>query len=164
MQPFFLFQAEVYVNLLEEDNEEFDDVQMDEFGDSEVDPNITKDNIDVSAEKCFIDKSQFGEFQDQNINNDMTHRNIQKRFLQQEHGIDMDDLNDDLVAKLLDPFEQLEREFNWDNVAAINPPSAFSSGQKHSKSIEVNEKASAPLKLGSITVFQKSNPLVDFKR
>lgn len=30
------------------------------------------------------------------------------------------------LAKLLDPFEQLEREFNWDDVT-IRPPSAFSS-------------------------------------
>ena len=30
------------------------------------------------------------------------------------------------LAKLLDPFEQLEREFNWEDVT-IRPPSAFSS-------------------------------------
>ena len=36
------------------------------------------------------------------------------------------------LAKLLDPFEQLEREFNWDDVT-IRPPSAFSS------MVEVNE-------------------------
>ena len=37
------------------------------------------------------------------------------------------------LAKLLDPFEQLEREFNWDDVTMIRPPSAFSS------MIDVNE-------------------------
>ena len=36
------------------------------------------------------------------------------------------------LAKLLDPFEQLEREFNWDDVT-IRPPSAFSS------MVDVNE-------------------------
>ena len=37
------------------------------------------------------------------------------------------------MAKLLDPFEKLEREFNWDNVTCIRPPSAFSS------MVDVNE-------------------------
>ena len=31
------------------------------------------------------------------------------------------------LAKLLDPFEQLEREFNWEDVTTLKPPSAFCS-------------------------------------
>ena len=31
------------------------------------------------------------------------------------------------MAKLLDPFEQLEREFNWEDVTTLKPPSAFCS-------------------------------------
>jgi hypothetical protein len=29
------------------------------------------------------------------------------------------------LAKLLDPFEKLEREFNWEEVTPLRPPSAF---------------------------------------
>jgi hypothetical protein len=29
------------------------------------------------------------------------------------------------LAKLLDPFEKLEREFNWEDVTTLRPPSAF---------------------------------------
>ena len=31
------------------------------------------------------------------------------------------------IARLLDPFEQLEREFGWESTGAIRPPSAFCS-------------------------------------
>ena len=46
------------------------------------------------------------------------------KAVQQQHHFDL--------AKLLDPFEQLEREFNWEDVT-IRPPSAFSS------MVDVNE-------------------------
>ena len=48
------------------------------------------------------------------------------------------------MAKLLDPFEQLEREFNWDNVTCIRPPSAFSSlvdvNESNQETMEVNQE------------------------
>lgn len=48
------------------------------------------------------------------------------------------------LAKLLDPFEQLEREFNWDNVTCIRPPSAFSSlvdvDESNQETMEVNQE------------------------
>ena len=43
------------------------------------------------------------------------------------------------LAKLLDPFEKLEREFNWEEVTPLRPPSAFSTSQTE----ETAKKASA---------------------
>ena len=43
------------------------------------------------------------------------------------------------LAKLLDPFEKLEREFNWEEVTPLRPPSAFSTSQTE----ECAKKASA---------------------
>ena len=55
---------------------------------------------------------------------------------------DEDEENGDIVAKLLDPFEQLEREFHWDEVAAIKPPPAFSGSQHNSEKIDSQTKTS----------------------
>lgn len=37
------------------------------------------------------------------------------------------------LAKLLDPFEKLEMEFEWDDVTPLRPPSAFGGHQSESK-------------------------------
>ena len=55
------------------------------------------------------------------------------------------------MAKLLDPFEQLEREFNWDNVTCIRPPSAFSS------LVDVNESNQETMAVNQEPVDQAAN-------
>ena len=55
------------------------------------------------------------------------------------------------MAKLLDPFEQLEREFNWDNVTCIRPPSAFSS------LVDVNESNQETMALNQEPADQAAN-------
>ena len=71
-----------------------------------------------------------------NLKAQLKRRNIERT----EDGEDDDELNDDLVAKLLDPFEQLEREFNWDNVEAIKPPSAFNTANSSIKPPNIENK------------------------
>ena len=66
-------------------------------------------------------------------------------------AFDTQTVNNFDLAKLLDPFEQLEREFNWDDVTMIRPPSAFSSmvdvnennQQENNNAIENNANAAA---------------------
>ena len=67
-----------------------------------------------------------------NLNTDF--ENLSNKHVSLDISSDQDEENGDIVAKLLDPFEQLEREFHWDEVTAIKPPPAFSGGQKSSRS------------------------------
>ena len=143
------FQAEVYVNLLDEDIDEFSNETGDDSTADQPNGNIlygtqasgkedrvNKMSSNVTVERCNNNIKQNGEIQ--NLLNNET--KLSTDYL---NGSDIDDeLNDNLVAKLLDPFEQLEREFNWDSVVAIKPPSAFSGVQSHQKSSEVEKQVS----------------------
>ena len=101
---------------------------------------INKYNGDDKCNKNNVINSKLGWTKQ---HEDHTVRHYDRNSLNDKINIEDDEeVNDDLVAKLLDPFEQLEREFNWDNVAAIKPPTAFSSGQPNHKSLNVEAKVS----------------------
>lgn len=153
------FQAELYVNLLDDDIEEFshgklDDSNVDQFidnihngpNDSAEEDIVDSVNSNAINKTCNKNIAQNIELLDIQNNKSKIHTSLAKHYLNNKHDIE-DELNDDLVAKLLDPFEQLEREFNWDNVAAIKPPSAFSSGQPHHKSMDVETHVSKGLRM-----------------
>ena len=147
------------MNLLDEDLEGLDHEKFDDFnenGSNENDGNAAV-SIDFSEEnpvsiKKMTTNQQCNKNEIKNTNNltkisenHMIYKNLKaqlkRRNVQRtEDGEDDDELNDDLVAKLLDPFEQLEREFNWDNVEAIKPPSAFNTANSSIKLQNIENK------------------------
>lgn len=105
-----LFQAEVYVNLLEGESVDDDDDDDDDEAPDAKEPEKRlpvpdeSDNSSVSTLSTIRSRSSFTSY-DAKMNSN--------------HHFDL--------AKLLDPFERLEREFNWEELTPIRPPSAFSS-------------------------------------
>ena len=143
------------MNLLDDDIDEYHDNKLDEFEENQFDGSTNTVAIDFSEEnpvtinrnisddKCNKNNVINGKpgCRKQNEVNIVRHYN--RNPLNDDINIeDGEEVSDDLVAKLLDPFEQLEREFNWDNVAAIKPPTAFSSGQPSKKSLNMEAKVS----------------------
>ena len=114
-----VLQAEVYVNLL--DGESVDDDSL---------LNIVSNS--KSLEKSEESATKIRESDESSVS---TLSTIQSKLTPKSSfsQFDAQTVNNFDLAKLLDPFEQLEREFNWDDVTMIRPPSAFSS------MIDVNE-------------------------
>ena len=150
------------MNLLDEDLEGLDNEKFDDFNENGSDHNEsnTAVSIDFSeANPVSIKKMTTNEQSNKNemkntnncakiSENHMIYKSLKAQLKRRnvesiEDGEDDDELNDDLVAKLLDPFEQLEREFNWDNVEAIKPPSAFNTANSSNKPPNVENKPTA---------------------
>ena len=112
---FLAFQAEVYVNLL--DGESVDDDSL---------LNIVNHSQQPKEESTKSDESSVSTLS--TIQSKLTPRSSFSTYDYRSQTA----MNNFDLAKLLDPFEQLEREFNWDDVT-IRPPSAFSS------MVDVNE-------------------------
>ena len=147
------------MNLLDEDLEGLDHEKFDDFNENGSDNNDgdAAVSIDFSEEnpvsiKRMTSNQQCNKKELKNTNNfakisenHMIYKNLKAQLKRRnvestEDGEDDDELNDDLVAKLLDPFEQLEREFNWDNVEAIKPPSAFNTANSTNKPTNIENK------------------------
>ena len=147
------------MNLLDEDLEGLDNEKFDDFNENGSDNNDgdAAVSIDFSEEnpvsiKRMTSNQQCNKKELKNTNNfakisenHMIYKNLKAQLKRRnvestEDGEDDDELNDDLVAKLLDPFEQLEREFNWDNVEAIKPPSAFNTANSTNKPTNIENK------------------------
>ena len=150
------------MNLLDEDLEGLDHEKFDDFKENESDYNDRDAavSIDFSEEnpvsiKKMTTNQQCSKNEIKNTNNftkisenHMIYKNLKAQLKRRnvestEEDEDDDELNDDLVAKLLDPFEQLEREFNWDNVEAIKPPSAFNTANSSNKPPNIENKPAA---------------------
>ena len=147
------------MNLLDEDLEGLDHEKFDDFnenGSNENDGNAAV-SIDFSEEnpvsiKKVTTNQQCNNNEIKNTNNlakisenHMIYKNVKAQLKRRnvertEDSEDDDELNGDLVAKLLGPFEQLEREFNWDNVEAIKPPSAFNTANSSNKPPNIENK------------------------
>ena len=147
------------MNLLDEDLEGLDHEKFDDFNENGSDNNDgdAAVSIDFSEEnpvsiKRMTSNQKCNKKELKNTNNfakisenHMIYKNLKAQLKRRnvestEDGEDDDELNDDLVAKLLDPFEQLEREFNWDNVEAIKPPSAFNTANSTNKPTNIENK------------------------
>ena len=150
------------MNLLDEDLEGLDHEKFDDFNENGSDNNDGNAavSIDFSEEnpvsiKKMTTNQECNKNEIKNPNNlakisenHMIYKNLKAQLKRRnvestEDGEDDDELNDDLVAKLLDPFEQLEREFNWDNVEAIKPPSAFNTANSSNKPPNIENKPAA---------------------
>lgn len=141
---------------MDEDSGDYSDDKVDEYDAEQSIDELGTIAIDLTEENpvtinpkttydmCNNKDESFSEFKsDQNNSKIAFERSSEKSIIYHNNIADDDDEeNGDLVAKLLDPFEQLEREFNWDEVAAIKPPSAFSSGQQGSGSVDSKVKIS----------------------
>ena len=150
---FYRFQAELYVNLMDEDSGDYSDDKVDEYDvEQSIDDlgtiaiDLTEDdpvkiNPKTSYDMCNNNGKKLSDFKSGETNSNITLEKTCVKSVIYDDNPD-DEENGDIVAKLLDPFEQLEREFNWDEVAAIKPPSAFSSGQQGSGPIDSRSKIS----------------------
>ena len=131
--PFpYALQAEVYVNLLDGESVEDDDSLLNiENSVSSAKPTknekILDDvNLKISQNRESDESSSVSTLS--TIQSKLTPRSSFSTYDYRSQT----SMNNFDLAKLLDPFEQLEREFNWDDVT-IRPPSAFSS------MVDVNE-------------------------
>ena len=147
---------------MDEDLEGLENEKLDDFNENGSDNNDGNAavSIDFSEEnpvsiKKMTTNQQRNKDEIKNTNNfakisenHMIYKNLKAQLKRRsvestEDGEDDEELNDDLVAKLLDPFEQLEREFNWDNVEAIKPPSAFNTANSSNKPPNIENKPAA---------------------
>ena len=133
------------MNLLDEDIGDYSDSKTDEYDiDQSIDDlgtisiDFTEDNpVTINQiddyNKCNNNRKKLSDIngEQRNLNTDFEKSSNKPASL--DVSSDQDEENGDIVAKLLDPFEQLEREFHWDDVTAIKPPPAFSGGQKSSR-------------------------------
>lgn len=131
--PFpYALQAEVYVNLLDGESVDDDDSLLNiENSVSSAKPTknekILEDvNLKISQNRESDESSSVSTLS--TIQSKLTPRSSFSTYDYRSQT----SMNNFDLAKLLDPFEQLEREFNWDDVT-IRPPSAFSS------MVDVNE-------------------------
>ena len=136
------------MNLLDEDIGDYSDSKTDEYDiDQSIDDlgtisiDFTEDNpVTINQKddhnKCNNNRMKLSDINDEQRNLNTDFENSSNKLVSLDISSDQDEENGDIVAKLLDPFEQLEREFHWDEVTAIKPPPAFSGGQKSSRSIK----------------------------
>jgi hypothetical protein len=130
------FQAEVYVNLLDGETLEVDGDSLVANHD-DVDANYGQTRPDKTMASLVVDESDetassvstLSTIQSRHVTPLATPTSgLSKRTTPRSSFTTYDKTSSTHfdLAKLLDPFEQLEREFNWADVT-IRPPSAFSS-------------------------------------
>ena len=134
------------MNLLDEDIGDYSDSKTDEYDiDQSIDDlgtisiDFTEDNpVTINQKddynKCNNNRKKLSDINDEQRNLNTDFENSSNKTVSLDISSDQDEENGDIVAKLLDPFEQLEREFHWDEVTTIKPPPAFSGSQKSSRS------------------------------
>ena len=154
---------------MDEDIDDYSDSKTDEFDVDQSIDDLGTISIDFAEEnpvtinpkddylKCNNYDKRLSDIEGEPKNLNSVLENSSTNHVSLDADNDQSEGNKDMVSKLLDPFEQLEREFHWDEVAAIKPPPAFSGGQQTSRMMDPKSKISKPTKDRKLSVQSVTN-------